>query len=133
MKSPSYILAVLLPFASQLAVASPAGERDFDSLETRGNAKGYKGDHGYDNHHGYDNDNDYDNQNPCEVKYPYPYYKYPCNSSPSNGTSTLGATFTSFCKYQNGDSGVWYSAPRGWVKEDDKPRKCRGASNPCPV
>lgn len=94
MKSPSYILAVLLPFASQLAAATPTVERDFDSLENRGNDKGYGDHHGYDNHHGYGN------QNVCEVKYPYPYYKYPCNSSPSNGTSTLGATFTSFCKYQ---------------------------------
>jgi hypothetical protein len=88
MKSPSYILAVLLPFASQLAAATPTVERDFDSLQNRGNDKGY-GDH-----HGYED------QNVCEVKYPYPYYKYPCSSSPSNGTSILGATFTSFCKYQ---------------------------------
>lgn len=94
MKSPSYILAVFLPFAAQLGAATPTMERDLDSLENRGNDKGYGDHHGYDNHHGYEN------QNVCEVKYPYPYYKYPCNSSPSNGTSILGATFTSFCKYQ---------------------------------
>lgn len=56
--------------------------------------------------------------------------------------------------HRNGDSGVWYAAPKGWVKEGDKPRKCRkwsslaylefeanhgfcdyvaGSSMPCPV
>lgn len=90
MKSPSYIFAMLFPLAMQLAAATPTAEPDFNSLEERnkGNDRDYK------NYHGYDN------QNVCEVKYPYPYYKYPCDSSPSNGTSLLGATFTSFCKYQ---------------------------------
>ncbi|KAL4860521.1 hypothetical protein BDV12DRAFT_181447 [Aspergillus spectabilis] len=111
MKS-SYIIAVLLPLATQLATATPTAGRDHD-------------DHDY-----YE---EVDNSNPCEVKVTYPYYKYPCSSSPENGTSLLGATFTSFCKYQNDDSGIWYAAPRGWVKEDDKPRKCPGASNPCPA
>jgi hypothetical protein len=106
---PSYILTMLLPLATQLAMANPTAEGD----------------------HHYDNDS---KGNPCEVKYPYPYYKYPCNSAPENGTSLLGATFTSYCKYQNGeDSGTWFSTPRGWVKEDDKPRKCPGASSMCPV
>ncbi|KAJ5547529.1 hypothetical protein N7513_003701 [Penicillium frequentans] len=124
MKFSSYFIAVLLPFATQRATATPVAEPHSDSLEERGG-----GNHqGYDNH--YWNDDD---KNVCEVKRTYPYYKYPCNSSPSNGTSLLGATFTSFCKYQNADSGVWYSAPKGWVKEDDKPRRCPGTSNPCPV
>ncbi|KAJ6163863.1 hypothetical protein N7497_003842 [Penicillium chrysogenum] len=129
MKSPFYILAVVLPLATDLALATPVADPNSDSLgeRHRGNDKGYKDHHEYDDHHGYGD------ENVCEVKYPYPYYKYPCNSSPTNGTSTLGATFTSFCKYQNGDSGIWYSAPKGWVKQDDKPRRCAGASNPCPV
>ncbi|CAG7958741.1 unnamed protein product [Penicillium salamii] len=121
MKSLSYTLAVLLPLASQLVVAMPGAEPDVGYLEERNKGS----DWGYKNHHGDDDHHEYDNQNVCEVKYPYPYYKYPCDSSPSNGTSILGATFTSFCKYQNADSGIWYSAPKGWVKEDDKPRKCR--------
>ncbi|KAJ6018908.1 hypothetical protein N7499_009915 [Penicillium canescens] len=123
MKSPSYILVALLPLASQLTAATPVAEPHFDSLEERGGGN----DKGYGDHRGYGD------TNVCEVKRTYPYYKYPCDSSPSNGTSLLGATFTSFCKYQNSDSGVWYSAPRGWVKEEDKPRRCPGASNPCPV
>ncbi|KAJ5913588.1 hypothetical protein N7504_002471 [Penicillium tannophilum] len=128
MKSSSYIL-VLLPFVINLAIATPVAEPHDDSLEERGggNHDGYGYHDGYENHHGYDD------KNVCEVKRTYPYYKYPCDSSPSNGTSLLGATFTSFCKYQNADSGVWYSAPKGWVKEEDKPRRCPGASNPCPV
>ncbi|OQE14026.1 hypothetical protein PENFLA_c041G05709 [Penicillium flavigenum] len=126
MKPPFYILAALLPLATDLALATPVADPNSDSLEERhrGNNKGYKDHHEYDVHYGYGD------ENVCEVKYPYPYYKYPCNSSPTNGTSTLGATFTSFCKYQNGDSGIWYSAPKGWVKEGDKPRS--GCIKPMP-
>lgn len=95
MKSSSYIL-VLLPFVINLAIATPVAEPHDDSLEERGggNHDGYGYHDGYENHHGYDD------KNVCEVKRTYPYYKYPCDSSPSNGTSLLGATFTSFCKYQ---------------------------------
>lgn len=96
MKSLSYTLAVLLPLASQLVVAMPGAEPDVGYLEEKNKGS----DWGYKNHHGDDDHHEYDNQNVCEVKYPYPYYKYPCDSSPSNGTSILGATFTSFCKYQ---------------------------------
>lgn len=89
MKSPCYILSVLLPLATQLAIATPVADPDFDSLEERGgNDKDY-GDHGW------------GNKNVCEVKRTYPYYKYPCDSSPTNGTSLLGATFSPFCKYQS--------------------------------
>ncbi|KAJ5543742.1 hypothetical protein N7513_007250 [Penicillium frequentans] len=93
MKSSSYILFALLPLAAQLAGATPVAEPYPDTLEERGrgNHKGYENDYGHDN---------YDDSNVCEVKRTYPYYKYPCDSSPSNGTSLLGATFTSFCKYQ---------------------------------
>ena len=96
MKSPFYILAVILPLATDLALATPAADPNSDSLveRHRGDDKGYKNHNEYDDHHGYGE------KNVCEVKYPYPYYKYPCNSSPTNGTSLLGATFTSYCKYQ---------------------------------
>lgn len=86
MKSSSYILVALLPLATQLAVATPVADPHPDTFEERGGGK--HGDHGY------------DDKNACEVKQTYPYYKYPCDSSPSNGTSLLGATFTSFCRYQ---------------------------------
>lgn len=91
MKSASYILVALLSLATQLAAATPVAEPRFDSLEERGGGDHHKG---YDNHHGYDD------KNVCEVKRTYPYYKYPCDSSPSIGTSLMGATFTSSCKYQ---------------------------------
>jgi hypothetical protein len=93
MKSPVYILAVLLPLATELALATPVAEPDFDALEERGrgNEKDWQD---WGDHHGWDD------KNPCEVKRTYPYYKYPCASSPSNGTSLLGATFKSFCMYQ---------------------------------
>lgn len=90
MKSPIYILSALLPFAVQVAEASPVAEPDFDSLQAR-NRDGGKWD---DKHHGRPH------WNPCEVKVSYPYYKYPCPSSPENGTSIVGATFTSSCKYR---------------------------------
>ncbi|KAJ5938428.1 hypothetical protein N7466_001562 [Penicillium verhagenii] len=128
MKSSSYFLFVLLPFVTHLGIATPAVEQYSDSLEERNG-----GNYEYGNHQGYDDHQGYDNKNICEVKQTYPYYKYPCDSSLSNGTSLLGATFTSFCKYQNGNSGVWYAAPRGWVKEEDKPRRCPGSSTACPV
>lgn len=98
MKSAFYIIVALLPLATQLAAATPVAEPQFDSLEERG-GDNHKG---YDKYHGHD-DKDYhghDDKNVCEVKRTYPYYKYPCDSSPSNGTSLMGATFTSFCKYQ---------------------------------
>ncbi|KAJ5676040.1 hypothetical protein N7462_008937 [Penicillium macrosclerotiorum] len=134
MKSPAYLLVALLPLVTQLTVATPVAEPDLDALEERGGG-GYGG---WDKNNGWKDDGWKDHggwkdKNVCEVKRTYPYYKYPCSSSPSNGTSLLGATFTSFCKYQNGYSGVWYAAPRGWVKEEDKPRRCPGASNPCPI
>ncbi|KAJ5217726.1 uncharacterized protein N7469_011351 [Penicillium citrinum] len=129
MKISSYTLFAILPFTIQSVIATPVAEPDFDTLEERGGGNHKDWDKDWDNNWW----NGHHDKNVCEVKQTYPYYKYPCNSSPSNGTSLLGATFTSFCKYQNGDSGVWYAAPKGWVKEGDKPRKCPGSSMPCPV
>ena len=87
-----YILAVLLPLATELALATPVAEPGFD-LEERGPGND-KDRHDWDNHHGWDK------HNPCEVKRTYPYYKYPCSSSPTTGRSTQGSIFTSSCKYQ---------------------------------
>lgn len=97
MKASSYILFLLVPFATELVIGSPIADSVPDALEERG---GW--DHGgYENDHEWDKDNhEWQNKNPCEVKRSYPYYKYPCESSPSNGTSIVGATFKSFCKYQ---------------------------------
>ncbi|CAI7667288.1 unnamed protein product [Penicillium bialowiezense] len=120
MKSPLYVLAVLLPLATELALGSPTPETEFESLEERGRG----GDKDWDGHPGW-----HDN-NPCEVKRSYPYYKYPCDSSVTTGMSQVGATFMPSCR--NGNSGVWYLAPKGWVKDSDKPRRCPGAKNPCP-
>lgn len=84
---PSYIFALLLPVATQLATAGP----------TAGGGHDHDGDHDSNRKDTHDT---HDTHNPCEVKVSYPYYKYPCHSAPSNGTSQLGATFTSYCKYQ---------------------------------
>ena len=96
MKFSSCTVFAILPFALHLAIATPVAEPDFDTLEERGrgNDKDWNKD--------WDNDwwDGHHDKNVCEVKQTYPYYKYPCSSSPSNGTSLLGATFTSFCKYQ---------------------------------
>lgn len=93
MKSPLYILAVVLPLATELAMGSPVAETDFDVIEERGGGsnKGWDKDH-----HGGGHTN-----NPCEVKRSYPYYKYPCDSSPKTGMSQVGATFTPSCRYQS--------------------------------
>lgn len=126
MKSPLYMLAVLLPLvAAATPIADP--EADIEDLEERDGGR---------NGGGRDRDE-------CKVRRSYPYYKYPCNSSPKIAFSQVGATFTSSCRYQwvlsdiikmekawwtlyrNGDSGVWYQTPRGWVKDQDKPRGCR--------
>ncbi|KAJ5322011.1 hypothetical protein MYU51_002725 [Penicillium brevicompactum] len=122
MKSPLYILAVLLPLATELALGSPTAEAEFEELEERGRG-GHKD---WDDHNGWNHD-----RNPCEVKRSYPYYKYPCDSSVTTGMSQVGAIFTPSCKYQNGNSGVWYLAPKGWVKDSDKPRRCPGTNKPC--
>ncbi|KAK9847474.1 hypothetical protein MYU51_018721 [Penicillium brevicompactum] len=120
MKSPLYMLAILLPLiAAATPIADP--EADFEELEERDRGDGRDGGR---NGGGRDRDE-------CKVKRSYPYYKYPCNSSPRIAFSQVGATFTSSCRYQNGDSGVWYQTPRGWVKDQDKPRRCRGANNRC--
>ncbi|KAJ5575391.1 hypothetical protein N7450_009290 [Penicillium hetheringtonii] len=95
MKISSYTLFAILPFTIQSVIATPVAEPDFDTLEERGGGNHKDWDKDWDNNWW----NGHHDKNVCEVKQTYPYYKYPCSSSPSNGTSLLGATFTSFCKY----------------------------------
>lgn len=89
MKSPLYMLAILLPLiAAATPIADP--EADFEELEERDRGDGRDGGR---NGGGRDRDE-------CKVKRSYPYYKYPCNSSPRIAFSQVGATFTSSCRYQ---------------------------------
>ncbi|KAJ5531878.1 hypothetical protein N7494_008430 [Penicillium frequentans] len=86
MKSFIYILAALLPLASQMATASPVADAEGFSLEDRGNGGGG------DRHDRPDNN--------CKVKQRYPYHKYPCDSSGIVGMSNVGDNFAPVCKYQ---------------------------------
>ncbi|KAL2807704.1 hypothetical protein BJX63DRAFT_436807 [Aspergillus granulosus] len=115
MKPSIYLLAALLPFATQLVVANPVAEPDPDAF-----AEAVA-----------DPDNNRQNDNNCKVKQSYHYYKYPCKSSTFTGDSQVGTTFTSSCKYQDRDSGIWWQTPRGWVKDENKPKGCRSNANRC--
>ncbi|KAJ5976475.1 hypothetical protein N7481_010182 [Penicillium waksmanii] len=123
MKSPIFILAALLPLATQVAMANPVAAANSDSsLEERGG--NWNGDlnHGHGGK-GWDNhwDDDDRPQDWCKVKQPYWYHKYPCDSSGTVGESKVGDNFAPVCKYQN-----WYKNPKGWwVKDEYKPRRCQ--------
>lgn len=95
MKSPLYILSMLLPLATEVAIGSPVAEPDFVAIEERGRGNNKGWDKEWDDHREWDH-----KKNPCEVQRSYPYYKYPCDSSPSTGMSQVGAIFTPSCKYQ---------------------------------
>lgn len=89
MKSPLYILTILLPLLTELAFASPTADiEDIDILEERD-----RGDHRGDFKGG-------GSGNPCRVFKPYWYYKYPCESSDKLGRENQGSTFTATCKYK---------------------------------
>ncbi|KAJ6104416.1 hypothetical protein N7523_010736 [Penicillium sp. IBT 18751x] len=124
MKSFIYIIATILPLASQVAMASPVAEPGDISLEERG---GGGGGNAWGNGHG----NDHDHQRPedyCKVQKTYWYRKYPCDSSDVVGQSYMGETFAPVCKYQN-----WYKNSKGWwVKEDYKPYQCNINVGECP-
>ncbi|KAF7589986.1 hypothetical protein BBP40_003430 [Aspergillus hancockii] len=94
MKSPLYLLTVLLPLLVQ-ATPTPEGEDlDDSAIEER----------------------DF-----CRVQNSFKYWKYPCSSSDTVGTANKGDTVTFICKYK-----TWYRTPRGWVKENEKPKQCHG-------
>ncbi|KAJ5220594.1 uncharacterized protein N7469_009481 [Penicillium citrinum] len=111
MKSPLYLLTILLPLATELAFASPTADvEDTDILEERdrgGDRGGFNG------------------GNPCKVFKPYWYYKYPCESSGKLGQENQGGTFTATCKYSNNGNN-WYKTKRGWTQGFNRPQRCHG-------
>ncbi|PIG86574.1 hypothetical protein AARAC_002066 [Aspergillus arachidicola] len=98
MKSPIYLLTALLPLTLPLANATPTAEPD--DLDVEGSVL-----------------EDRDN---CKVDRGFNYYKYPCDSSDITGRANRGDNVNFQCRYRN-----WYKTPKGWVKQNDKPRNCR--------
>ncbi|CAI7616610.1 unnamed protein product, partial [Penicillium discolor] len=89
MKSPIYLLTVLLPLASALAAAPPADPDpdDFDSVQEFQEFE----------------ERDLDDRQfkgPCRVNKPYFYWKYPCDSSDRIGRQNVGGQFTATCSYR---------------------------------
>ncbi|KAL3413967.1 uncharacterized protein AFUA_3G13755 [Aspergillus fumigatus Af293] len=96
MKSPLYILTVLLP----LALAIPAAEPDdgADSLEARRDR----------------------NRDRCSKNSQIPYYRYPCDGSDKMGNYRSNEHVEYICQYKG-----WYKTGNNWwVKGSDKPRDC---------
>ncbi|GFF71201.1 hypothetical protein IFM61392_08668 [Aspergillus lentulus] len=115
MKSPLYILTVLLP----LALAIPAAEPDVgaESVEERDNRNG----------HGHDHDHDRDRNDRCSKNSQIPYYRYPCDSSDRLGSYGNNRHVDYICKY-NG----WYRTGNGWwVRGSDKPSNCDSGNRNC--
>ncbi|CEJ57929.1 hypothetical protein PMG11_06604 [Penicillium brasilianum] len=107
MKSPLYVLAVLLPLATQLVAASPTAEFDeFESLEDRQGGS-----------------------NSCKIRTGFSYRKYPCDSSDIIGRENPGGQWQATCRYKN-----FYKTKKGWVRSSDKPKACRGSfeTTQCP-
>ncbi|KAJ5773033.1 hypothetical protein N7457_007929 [Penicillium paradoxum] len=100
MKSPSYILAVILSLTANIALATPVADADpdFEALEERAGVT---------------------------TKTVAAPDLYPGGSSRKTGSSRAGATFSPTCKYQTKDSEMWFSTSKGWVKDSDKSRNCR--------
>ncbi|GFF46763.1 hypothetical protein IFM58399_07881 [Aspergillus lentulus] len=117
MKSPLYILTVLLP----LALAIPAAEPDVgaESVEERDNRNG----HG----HGHDHDHDRGRNDRCSKNSQIPYYRYPCDSSDRLGSYGSNRHVDYICKY-NG----WYRTGNSWwVRGSDKPSNCDSGNRNC--
>ncbi|KAB8069355.1 hypothetical protein BDV29DRAFT_182943 [Aspergillus leporis] len=106
MKSPLYILTALLPLAMQVVNASPTAppnEAEDSLIEERDNIQ---------------------ERDSCRVdRNEFSYYRYPCGSSERTGRARRGDNVEFICKYRD-----WYRTPNGWVREDEKPRRCRGRS-----
>jgi len=86
MKSPLYLLTILLPLATELTFASPIADvEDTDILEERDRGSDHGG---------------FSSGKSCRVFKPYWYYKYPCESSDKLGRENEGGTFTATCKYK---------------------------------
>ncbi|KAE8396935.1 hypothetical protein BDV37DRAFT_289856 [Aspergillus pseudonomiae] len=97
MKSPIYLLTALLPLSISLVNAAPSAEPE--DIEDSG----------------------LEERDTCRVERRFDYFKYPCQSSDRTGSANRGDEVNFDCKYRN-----WYKTRRGWVREDDKPRRCRG-------
>jgi hypothetical protein len=108
MKSPLYILTVLLP----LALAIPAAEPDVgaESIEER------------------DNRNDNNKQTDrCRKNSQIWYYRYPCDSSDRLGSYRNNQHVDYICKYKG-----WYKTGNSWwVKGSDKPSNCNSGNRNC--
>ncbi|KAE8350062.1 hypothetical protein BDV28DRAFT_151308 [Aspergillus coremiiformis] len=76
MKSPLYILTVLLPLAVQVAQATPTP--DADELEDRATEE----------------------RRSCRVRHGFDYWKYPCGSSDTSGRAHRGDNITLMCRYK---------------------------------
>jgi hypothetical protein len=86
MKSPLYLLTILLPLATELAAASPSANPDvdsFDEIEERDLEDRQGG-----------------GRNRCRIERPYSYWKYPCDSSDRTGRANRGDQFSATCKYR---------------------------------
>ncbi|KAJ5522637.1 hypothetical protein N7513_013210 [Penicillium frequentans] len=105
MKSPLYLLTILLPLATEIVIASPADFDDSDTLEERDRGGGGKFG---------------DKSNACRIQHPYWYWKYPCDSSDKFGRENTGGQWNAICRYNN-----WYKTKKGWVHDFDKPNNCR--------
>ncbi|KAJ5784186.1 uncharacterized protein N7503_009398 [Penicillium pulvis] len=87
MKSPLYLLTILLPLATEIVVASPtANFEDSDILEERDRGGGGKVG---------------DKSNACRIQHPYWYWKYPCDSSDKFGSrENTGGQWNAICRYK---------------------------------
>ncbi|KAJ5110385.1 hypothetical protein N7532_000920 [Penicillium argentinense] len=111
MKSPLYLLTVLLPLATEIVAASPTADfTDSDTLEERDRFNGGGG-----GKFG-------DKFNPCKIRKPYWYWKYPCDSSDKTSRESPGGQWNASCRYKN-----WYKTKKGWVHDFEKPKNCHGS------
>jgi hypothetical protein len=108
MKSPLWILTVLLPLVTELAAASPTPNPDSDSLDS------------FEEFEERDLEDRRVKADPCRYNKDYWYYKYPCDSSDKE-KGKAGALFDASCKYKK-----WYKTSKGWVRDSEKPPKCKG-------
>ena len=127
MKSPLWILTVLLPLVTELAAASPTANPDSDSLDS------------FEEFEERDMEDRRVKADPCRYNKDYWYYKYPCDSSDKE-KGKAGAQFDASCKYKSVNSDTessciqkaetdlgfrkWYKTSKGWVRDSDKPPKC---------
>jgi hypothetical protein len=102
MKSPLYVLTVLLPLA--LAMPSPEADVGAESLEERGNGDGKNNNWDGKNSNWDGKDNHWDgkdnNRDKCSKKWPIDYYQFPCDGSYKKGTYESNKHVDYKCKYK---------------------------------